>query len=89
MTIKPVKRVPLAKRVVIEKHGHGPREGRASKWYWACAVCGLVFITKGPANFCCGVHKGRHWFKPWMRPKLDAIGRIVDGEFIRFKEGVK
>ena len=89
MTIKTVKRVPLTKKVIIEKHIHGPLKGVASKWYWACAVCGLVYITKGPANFCCGEHKGRHWFKPGMKPKLDAIGRIVDGEFVRFEKGVK
>ena len=86
MTIKHVKRVPLTKRVIIEKHIDGPLKGRASKWYWACSVCGLVYITKGPANFCCGVHKGRHWFMPHMKPKLDAIGRIIDGEFTRFKK---
>ncbi len=26
-------------------------------------------------------------FKPWMRPKLDAIGRIIDGEFTRARLG--
>ena len=86
MTFKPVKRVPLAKMVIVEKHVHGPLKGRVSKWYWACAFCGLVYITKEPANFCCGEHKGRHWFKSGMKPKLEAIGRIVDGEFTRFKK---
>ncbi len=86
MTIKPVKRVPLTKRIIIEKHSHGPLKGKAARWYWACAVCGLVYITKGSANFCCGEHKGRHWFKLGMKPKLDAIGRVVDGEFTRFKK---
>ena len=89
VTTKPVKRVPLAKRVVIEKHSHGPLKGRVSKWYWACAVCGLVYITKGSANFCCADHKDHHWLKTSMRPLHDAIGKIVDGEFTRFKEGVK
>jgi len=89
MTIKTVKRVPLTKKVIIEKHIHGPLKGVASKWYWACAVCGLVYITKGPANYCCGIHKDRPWLKPWMKPKLDALGRLVDGEFIRFEKGVK
>jgi len=89
VTIKPVKRVPLAKRVVIERHGYGPLKGKASRWYWACAVCGLVYITKGCANFCCADQKDRHWLKPGMKPVLDAIGRIVDGEFTRFKKGVK
>jgi len=86
MTIKPVKRVPLTKRIIIEKHSHGPLKGKAARWYWACAVCGLVYVSKGPANFCCGEHKGRHWFKLGMKPKLDAIGRVVDGEFTRFKK---
>ncbi len=86
MTIKSVKRVPLTKRIIIEKHSHGPLKGKAARWYWACAVCGLVYITKGSANFCCGEHKGRHWFKLGMKPKLDAIGRVVDGEFTRFKK---
>ncbi len=86
MTIKPVKRVPLTKRVVIERHDYGPLKGKAARWYWACAVCGLVYVSKGPANFCCGEHKGRHWFKLGMKPKLDAIGRVVDGEFTRFKK---
>jgi len=89
VTIKPVTRVPLTNRVVIEKHDHGPLKGRASKWYWACAVCKLVYINKGSANFCCGDQKDRHWLKTSMRPLLDAIGRLVDGEFTRFKKGEK
>jgi len=89
VTIKLVKRVPLAKRVVIDKHRHGLLKGRTSKWYWACAVCGLVYITKSCANVCCADHKDRYWLKPGLKLFLDAIGKIVDGEFIRFKEGEK
>ena len=86
MTIKPVKPVPLAKRVIIEKHNHGHLKGRPSKWYCACAVCKLVYINKGSANFCCAGQKDHHWLKTSMRPLHDAIGRIVDGEFTRFKK---
>ena len=86
MTIKPD---PLSKMFIIEKHCHGPLKGRASKWHWACSVCGLVYITKGSAKVCCADHKDSHWLKPSMRPLRDAIGRVVDGDFTRFKEGVK
>ena len=67
------------------KHGHGHLKGRAAKWYWACSVCGLGYITQGSANVCCAGHKDRPWLKAGMKPSLNAIGRIVDDEFIRFK----
>jgi len=84
-----IKQDPLSKKVIIEKHGRGPLKGRAAKWYWAGSVCELVYITKGCANVCCAGNKDRHWLKPGMKPLHDAIGRIVDDEFIRFKEVVK
>lgn len=72
------------KRIITLKHGPGPLEGKPAKWYWACSVCGLVYITRGCAIFCCDTQKRPYYLKTIMKPRLDAIGRIVDGQFIRF-----
>ena len=77
------------KKIITLMHGPGPLEGKAAKWYWACSVCELVYIRKGCAIFCCVNHKHPPYLKKIMRPRLDAIGRIVDGQFIRFTKGVK
>ena len=72
------------KRVITLMHGPGPLEGKAAKWYWACSVCELVYITRGCAIFCCVNHKKPHYVKTSAKPRGDALGRIVAGQFIRF-----
>jgi len=73
-------------RIITLRHGPGPLEGKAARWYWACSVCELVYITRGCAIFCCVNHKKPNFTEPVMKPRLEAIGRIVDGQFIRFKK---
>ncbi len=73
----------MSNKVIVEKHLDGPLKGKASKWYWSCSVCDLVYIAKYYANFCCGRKKNR----PWMRdrkPNRKALGKMVEGEFVRF-----
>ena len=77
------------KRIVTLRHGPGSLEGKAAKWYWACSVCELVYITRGCAIFCCVNHKKPHYTQTSAKPILDALGRIVDGQFIRFTKGGK
>ncbi len=72
------------KRIITLRHGSGPLEGKAAKWYWACSVCELVYLTRGRAIFCWVNHKKPRYVKTSAKPMLDALGRIVDGQFIRF-----